>query len=487
MNLNKDSYSVVLTPHFEINENMTTEEINEINRLNEDIMFDYISSYSITSTSDITTYPTVNGDTIADHMVRKPLSISISGIYSLFGNKPSSFIGESDRLTNVETFFERIQNEGIKCDIVMMKNDNSNNKQQRFIARQNMVLNSITWTESQTSLSFDFSFTEALSIEVDIPILNYEDENLPSITDATQGSFTEDFLNYEDIVKIVNNKLIDLNLMDSIFLLNFAILSEGVVTVGIIVGQAIWSAIIAGAIAVTGGLVAIIIGVIVAVAAFIIFIFNSRAQQLKRRIEKFRVFEDDMKNKQEQERYVNYLSDIMKNLEYLNDAIKLYKVPSNEEQKMLLMVDDDYFTFTFTKNNTQTSSTKIVWSLHIENVDGSIAVDIPDISSKALYNINDASKNAAIFKTNNSNYYVYLFQTEQYSMAMNQETATAKTNVSKDNELSYDITKLDTEIQNKIQESLNNVSTYYILVSSIDIKEDFANKLEDIIWNAMVS
>ena len=68
INVAKSGYRLVLTPHFEQSANMTAEEHEMIDRLNEPIEFDLITEQSVSATSEITQYPTVSGDTIADHM-----------------------------------------------------------------------------------------------------------------------------------------------------------------------------------------------------------------------------------------------------------------------------------------------------------------------------------------------------------------------------------------------------------------------------------
>ena len=46
------------------------------------IEFDKVDDTDISSESDITTHPLVNGDTIADHMYRTPVTMSINGSFS---------------------------------------------------------------------------------------------------------------------------------------------------------------------------------------------------------------------------------------------------------------------------------------------------------------------------------------------------------------------------------------------------------------------
>ena len=50
-------------------------------------MFDYVSDNSTSLSSDLTTHPMVNGDMVADHMFKQPLTVTYSGKFSLYGNK----------------------------------------------------------------------------------------------------------------------------------------------------------------------------------------------------------------------------------------------------------------------------------------------------------------------------------------------------------------------------------------------------------------
>lgn len=82
-----------------------------------ELEFDKINENITTSTSDITTHPLVNGDVIADHMYRNPVNVNVSGTFSLNGNQRTQYFGSNDRLTNIETLFEKIKKQGIFCTL----------------------------------------------------------------------------------------------------------------------------------------------------------------------------------------------------------------------------------------------------------------------------------------------------------------------------------------------------------------------------------
>ena len=81
---------------------------------NEDyaVEFDNIENENVNDTSDITNHPLVSGDIIADHMYRLPVNMTVTGTFSLYGNRPTIYAGNyNDRLTNIEAFFTRVKNE----------------------------------------------------------------------------------------------------------------------------------------------------------------------------------------------------------------------------------------------------------------------------------------------------------------------------------------------------------------------------------------
>ena len=79
-------------------------------------MFDYVSDNSTSLSSDLTTHPMVNGDMVADHMFKQPLTVTYSGKFSLYGNKRTEY-GKEDRLEQIQNIFERIKNEAIICEL----------------------------------------------------------------------------------------------------------------------------------------------------------------------------------------------------------------------------------------------------------------------------------------------------------------------------------------------------------------------------------
>lgn len=477
--LSKSGFRVVLTPHFEIDKSMTYDEKKQIEKDNEAIEFDTLDSVNIQASSAISSYPIVNGDSISDHMSRQPSTVSLSGTFSLAGNKPTTFNGQSDRLTNIETLFEKIKNQGVMCSIVTMQRGNSTNSKQRFKTRDNLVLTNITWTEGQISLGFSLSFQEAMTVSVNRePTIDYNDENLPDITDATTLNFTDEFLDDSTVLQTINSILEDNGLLDNNALRKIASYSND-----IIIGQAKG----VGAGLVTGALTTAAIGIATFIAGFsltgvgavIIFTvgfivggivalwkyWQKRDAERKFMLQAFEDYSDPDKASQEAIRYANYVGSIKEQLDSLNDYIQVYGISSNAPQECMLYTDNTYVVFTFKKNNTQTTDSKSVWSCHIENDSGEIKKDINDIGSEAKETIVDCNNSNYLFRTLGEHYYVYLANKNLIDIASR----------------SYNSNQ---ERKQAIQNCKNDLSNYLIVVSQISL-DNFSQTLYDIIIGAM--
>lgn len=471
--LNTKGYRVVLTPHFEKREDMTTEELANIDRLNSPIEFDVVNDHDVDSSSTITTQPLVNGDTVADHMIREALTLNLSGIFSLYGNKPTRFPGGENRLTNIEKFFEKIKNEGIFCSIVMMSRDKSNN--QRFKVRDSLVLNRVHWKYSQASVNYTFNFTEIITVDVDIPEKDYTDENLPAITDATPLNFTDTLLDVDDVLAIAIKKLEELNLLSNGFL-NYVVstFTDGLLGTAI-TGAAVGALAIAIGSWIAGGLLAIgpagwaVIGVIAAIGAvvgMIVGIYKGMTRRIAEKefgVKAFEYYKDDLKNKQEVERFADYTSTISENLNYLNEYMQVYGIGSSEAQECMLYVDDTYYIFTFTKLNVATVGEKIVWLCHVENIDGTLKKDF-NLTDASFSNLSECKSSNCLFRASNGSY-VYFVNNKLYSV----ENRTYNNS---------------DERYKAITECKSDLKSYYILATKIKM-EDFQNKLKEAVIDAM--
>lgn len=481
INVAKSGYRLVLTPHFEQSANMTEEEHEMVDRLNEPIEFDLVTEQSVNATSEITQYPTVSGDTIADHMIKQATTMTVGGVFSIYGNKPTTFVGADDRLTNIQSFFEKIKDEGILCTLTTV--DRASNSKHRFKTRENMALTSITWQESQSSMTFSFAFTEALRVDMTTLVSDYTDENVPAITDPSTLNFTDEFLNPEEITNIVKQQLQEVKLLDNDFAIwvsqNVDVVRQiATVTsiVAIAVGAKVLSTMItisiaAGVLGLATNPVGWIIGgaslAVGAIAAFFVWLCNNAAIKKAEEeygIKAFKKSDSDEENEQTTERLCNYIGQVNQNLQVLNDVVQVFALQANIEQECMLYIGSTYYIFTFTKNNTQTENGQTTWKLNIAFSDREDTKDISDVSGAALENIKDCTLDNMILKTDDG-VWVYLMNNKLYAV----ENATYNSQEERDQ---------------AIQDCKSDLTSYVILASKTDMPA-FCDKLKEVVIDAM--
>ena len=144
------------------------------------LILDIQEDKQVTATAQIASQPLQNGDTMSDHMYREPITVNLSGSFSLNGknwNDDSyNFISKGDRLTNIQEAFEQILNEGLLCTLTTINEDDlqytssdgygvKSDARNRFKIRKNMALKSINWIESQNTIKFTFGFHEVIMVE----------------------------------------------------------------------------------------------------------------------------------------------------------------------------------------------------------------------------------------------------------------------------------------------------------------------------------
>lgn len=432
--------------------------------------FDLINSVTVTSTSELTEHPLVNGDMIADHMYRMPASVSVSGKFALQGKLRYPYNGAGERLANIETIFERIKNEGILCKLMTIKGVGDTNA--RFKERDNMALTNISWTEKGNTLEFNFTFNEVIMADTQEVEYNVDvtDPNLPAISDASSLDFTDTLLDWNKIDEIIVKQLYNVGILDSDFL-QFAIdtaknavtasaigavIGVGAVVIGLKVLVGIGVAI--SSIPVAGWITGAVVVAVSAIAAAFISVFKSikkKNAQKEYQIEQFKLYQNDRQNQQEVERFANYLGKVHQNLEYLEDVLQVYAPTATTNQECLLYVDDAYYIFRFMLNNTTNK-----YTLTIMDIEEKVYATCNDIEGAALASIAECTHSNCLFRTPGSGFYIYLIN--------------SKLQAAIDNNLSEkEINKMKTDLTN-----------YWILVSQIDM-EDFNNMLSDIVINAM--
>lgn len=427
------------------------------------IEFDKINPPTFNDTSEITSQPMVSGDVISDHMFRQPQTVSLSGTFSLLGNKPTIFYGPNDRLTNIEETFTKIKNEGIFCTLTTLSRNN--NLDSRYMTRKNMVLYGISWTENQSSVDFRFDFKEVLlaTINVVSPLYDVKDENLPDLVEAKRLNFTDTLLNQEDVIKYVIKELGEVGLYEPEFLDSVGAYVKrcavslggfyagagigfvaGIVVLKLIIGVAatipVWGWVVAGVAAIIGG--------------FVAFFQTLNRKNIEKvyGIKKFKKYRNDEKNEKECKRFVEYIGNISNQLTMLNDVISIYGCGEDENQQCIIEIDGEYYNFKFVRNNTNKK-----YTLTLSDLKESYLSIIPDIVGlKTL----DECSTATPLLTTSSGFTVFLFNS-----ALQNAIDTGKT-------------------QEEIDALCLDLRNYYIMVSSIDMKK-YNETLQNLIINQM--
>lgn len=425
------------------------------------LVLDTVNDTQVDCNSTVTTHPISSGDYVADHMYDDPDSVSINGTFSLNGNKGIVIDAAGGRLDNVEKIFEDIKHLGILCDAVkvhIVQNGTTSQQEARFKVRENLVLRNIVWTEGINSLKYSFNFTQVLLVEAQSFEVDEDDRFLPNVTEPQTLNFTDTLIDWNQLDATIVKVLADSEILTANFLKMLQ--SMGHATIATMVGAALGAIIVAAmtyyavttgilsavlttsaAISATG--VGAIVGAAIVVTTAIVVGIVKLVKDYKYRIKPFKKYLSDKKNNKEVRRFGDLMGTLHDNLSILNNAIKVYAVSSNEPQECMLSLDDNYFIFTFTKNNTNGR-----YGLAVENFDLMQTAVKPDITGSPT-NIGQLRSDNCLFRTSSSGLYVYLVYAGEDS-----------------------------------EEEKNKLTNYYIMTSSIKM-EDYNQAVTDIIKNAI--
>lgn len=408
----------------------------EDNTSSKSIILDTVEDSTITTTSVITEHPTVDGTPMADHMYRNPTTINLRGVFSLNGKKAFVVNKQGMSLMRVEELFERIKNDGILCTITKVKVENEQQVPQ-FTVRQNMVLQSITWTESTNNLGFSFTFQEVLRANVQEAIADPDDQFAPSIEFAESTNFFDVLVKWEDIDAQVLQALYEEQLLSTDFL-------EAVGAFGQTILAAVCTvAIVALIVACASNPIGWIVGAI-AVGIFFIYrgivsiirFFNKR----KYKVDAFKAYKNKTKLNNEITRFGTFVQQVHDQIATLENVIDVWKVNAEGNQEAIINVDSSYYTIEFEKRNISTDGH---WSIICADMNGRVLTSTSNTCAKLSYY--DCSSANALFTAENGSYvHLILADTEHPELA----------------------------------------SSYFIVVSSIK-PEDFTSALSDIIYQAI--
>lgn len=311
------------------------------------IVMDTVEKDTVTTSIEVTSQPLMSGDFIADHLFKQPIDYSISGTFGM-GKKQGIVVNDGGMsLTEVQSLFEKIKNNGIVCDLVRVSVDDSGTRTPRFLRRTNMILQSITWTEEINTLGFDFSFKEvafAKSIEYNV---NTDDAYMPNVEELVQRSFSETLLNRQDVLGGILQFMHDNDIMGDDFwkgLLGTKSETFLALGIGVAVAYALGSLIVAcGA----SGPIGWLVGAIVVAVTMIVVGIVKLVRMCRFKIKPF-----DKYNKKELERWSKLMEAIADECEEMTNAIQVFQPQSDKDQEDILTINGEVFVYQFTTNNT---------------------------------------------------------------------------------------------------------------------------------------
>lgn len=355
------------------------------------IVMDTIDETTISSSNELTEQPLINGDFITDHMFRKPISLDITGVFGM-GKRQGIVVNDGNLLlTEIESLFERIKNEGIVCSIVKIKMDESKHDV-RFLQRNNLILESITWTEAINTLGFRFGFREVAFAESVTYDVDLDDEFLPNVTELQMKSFSETLLNKEEAIKMVIDFMDKNDMMSDRFKQGLAgrkaewFIGLGA---GVLMGYFLASLCTAP--------YGLIVFAVVVVVAVLVTLFVKIA-----RINKYKVKPFDKVTDKEVKRWVKLLDEMSNEFEAIGDKINVYQLTDDKPQECVLSINDRYLVFDFTRNNTNNTN-----NLTIFDGNNSPVGAMSDITSCPT-NFADCKVSNCIYKDEANSTYVNL-------------------------------------------------------------------------------
>lgn len=331
------------------------------------ILLDAVSDTTVSANSTVTAHPIVTGDVVADHIYKEPISMSFSGAFSLNGSKALIVDENGMRLENVQLFFERLKDEGIRCEIVKISTKNGSAK---FARRSNMVLTSIQWTESINLVNYTFSFTQVMVAEIDVQHIDISDPNLPEWSEPSTRSFSETLIDWEEVDKAVLKVCDETKLTEEgwiNFLASFG--TNTLIAHGIGLGVAlVLTTTVCASIPVAGWIVGAVVIAGLFIYGFVKAIVDA-VDQYNYAIKKFKQYNDAAKNEEEVKRFGKFMSDIHESVASLDELVSVYQFTGTGSQQCLLNVNGKYINFIVDKINVTEDPTYDIRLLTLDNVE----------------------------------------------------------------------------------------------------------------------
>lgn len=421
-----------------------------------------VDDTSVSGSSNITEYPLATGDISADHMIKQPTSLSLSGTFSLNGSDQLLVDSSGIKLADFEDIFETIQKNAILCEIVKVTVSEQSGQQNkaRFLRRSNMALQSFSWTEGISSVGYSLTFRQIQMAEITEEDVKEIDETLPDITEPETLNFTDTLFDVSQFdVEVINvlksTKLIEDDFLDYLKTMT----ASGLVALGIGLTVAALVASIPGV-----GQAAVLVTAAIAATAIIVV---SLCKFIKRKINEasyryntFRYYKNKKKREKETQRFCQFEEDMHSQLDQLNSILKVFKISSNQPQECLLTIGTNIYDFLFTRDNTTNTYKLNVTNLSVSENNQPVTVKtVSNVNGMALKSISECTISNSLFHDESQDQWVYLMQCDDESTDSN---------------------------GNLIKKDSSDLSTYYIFVSSVNM-EEYTKLLCDIIFSQLRS
>lgn len=343
------------------------------------------NSANVTSSVDIVEHPMVTGDKVMDHMYRNADSIRLSGIIG--SNKLSASVNE--KVYNLDKFqqlMEDVKDNGVVCKLVKFKGEESGKQSSPvFKYHENLVLESITWTENVNTLDYSFSFKEVMFSETKEYNVTVDDALIPHIGTLSEKNFTESVFDINKCMADVVEELRKNGVISNDFWNKFFNVKENKETwIQSLVEGGIWGAL-------TGNVAVSAISTLFKYTSS--KLFDAISYSTKYKIKKF-----DKWNDKEKKRFTDFLESIKSQIEELSSKIKVYQLTENVPQELVLTFNNEYYTFQFKNENSTGKKTLTV----LDSKEGKVA-SVGDLSSSPK-SVTALDKKSALISTSNDHY-----------------------------------------------------------------------------------
>lgn len=359
------------------------------------LVLDTQEEKSITAESTIAQQPLQSGDTMSDHMYRNPTIYNISGQFSLNGKNwdddSYNFMEKGDRLTNIQEVFEYIKNNGILCTLTTIDEDDvtstggittvKDNAKSRFKVRPNMALTSITWSERQNTVKYQFKFVEVIMVEKqeyeELSDEERESLGLPYVTSPQGSSLGTVLADTGQLTETVIRSLYDHGYIERNFfeslchnigeLVKSELLASAIMSVGAAVAIITWQiarAITVGfmsaalnlgatSVAVSTGIFpigTIIAGVAIMVVGLVVGIKNLLEKHERERKQRIAFKLINGSPEQDTQRLLNLLDNIEVAVNKVKSNLTIYTINSNKRQIVTINLAGEYYLIEFDQN-----------------------------------------------------------------------------------------------------------------------------------------